>query len=129
MKRWIRSTFLIASLALASGAAANILSGQHRTVRFDKWGTFSIGVEPQIDNQPFILTLDLKCDAKPKEITRKFTKKVCEYRGYSRDEKEQHLTLHYSVYNDIADGRPEAHCDQSLGYVIDIKLECDQRKP
>ncbi len=108
MKRWTALILTLTTLALGSSAFANILAGKHRTVRFDKWGTFTIGVVPQIDNQPFILTLDLKCDADPKVQHRKFSKKVCEYRGYSRDDENQYLILHYSIYNDVADGRPEA---------------------
>lgn len=122
-------TILIAALLtllLTAGASANILSGKHRTVRFDKWGTFAIGVQPQIDNQPYILTLTVKCDKEPKVIKQLLTKKVCEYRGYTEDQENKILVLHYSIYNDISDGRLEAHCDQRLGYAVDIKLECDR---
>lgn len=117
---------LVLASLLVMGASANILSGKNRSVRFDKWGTFTIGIQPQIDNQPYILTLNVKCDKEPKVIKQLLSKKVCEYRGYSEDQENKILVLHYSVYNDISDGRLEAYCDQHLGYMVDIKLECDR---
>ncbi len=123
--------FILVAVLPAIAVHSHTQRGLNSTeIAFESWGSFLIQAQKQIDHQPIILTLSLRCASKPQTMKQLLSQRVCAYRGYTEDKVNQTLTLHFTKFNDVSDGRPEAHCDQDLGYIVDIKLECEPvRKP